>query len=206
MQGEQPPPDNDINARARAGQDRFDYALATLCFAALALSLQFSERPDSTWRPLLVTAWAAYLTSALLAGSRLMALPQFDKINAAVVHTQAIIRSQKAVLRDPGGQQALDRGLYPNPETGVPITREEVAKWVHESEANVGTGTQSMKKIARRARCCFRLCIVSLLLAFVLNGLYLSINFLADGAQGAAPSDGRSAYPALQTDRPSAGG
>ena len=74
--------DHALQLYIKASQSRFDQSFAGLCFAAPALSLQFSTREHSILRPALILAWASYLVAGLLAGWRLMRLEGQNVVSA----------------------------------------------------------------------------------------------------------------------------
>lgn len=169
---------HDIRVRVKEGQVRFDQSFATLCFAALALSLQFSERANSALKPVLVVAWGLYLVAALLAGWRLMTTPQFDKISWAKNYLDSFLKQRRIDLKDPGFAERLGSGELVDSDTGEPATQDGIAEGIQKGESSLREALAILAALQRKFGLAFRACVLSLIVALLLNGLYLAVNFL----------------------------
>ena len=173
----------DLLFRAKTGQDSFDRLFATLCFAALALSLQFSEREDSTCRWALVAAWLLYAGAALLAGWRLMATPQFDKMNWAELTLRRFISQRRRDLLDPTLLQAIQEGRALDPDTGKSLTLADAQAGVAGEEQKLRTASQNIAKLQAKLKLRFNFAMGMFIAALCVNGFYLAVNFLRQELQ-----------------------
>ena len=169
---------HELLMRAKDGQDHFDRTFATLCFAALALSLQFSEREQSAWKTTLVIAWALYLVAAILAGWRLMAGPQFERMNWAQLTVQRFVEQRRTDLLNPMFVAALDAGNALDPRTGKSLTLQDAQAGLASEEGNLKLATTNMDALQRKLKWRFNASLVALVVALMLNGFYVAVNFL----------------------------
>jgi hypothetical protein len=120
---------NEMTARANDLNHQLDYALTSLCFAALALSYQFSPNPEHKIFPdLLVVAWICFLVASYLGARRLIYAPVFLQMNAMYNKVDSAIKERQAKLLDPRHKALLARGdvRYSNDLTGGQVTEEMI--------------------------------------------------------------------------------
>jgi hypothetical protein len=79
---------DDFNLHVIEINSKFEYAYAGLCFAALALSIQFSPAMGNCLPWLLVSSWFLLVLSSLIAGYRLMKQPVFLSFESATKQDQ----------------------------------------------------------------------------------------------------------------------
>jgi hypothetical protein len=186
----------------KSNQNRFDDVFATLCFASLALSLQFSERDNSIARPVLVISWILYLVAALLAGWRMMAAPQFDKINLAKNQLSSFVTQRRIDFTNPYWMQCLREGRFVDPDSAAVMTQDAAVAGFRKAENNLAEATLNLDNLQRTLTLRFNWSLRLFVGALVLNGTYLSINFLRDNSEtlhvNARPldSDSSSTHPA----------
>jgi hypothetical protein len=169
---------HDIVSRIKEGQSRFDQYFATLSFGALALSLQFSQREHSSCRWLLIASWVLYLATALLAGWRMLASPQFDKISWAQSELDGSVKQRRIRLTDPVFLAALEAKNVVDPDTAKTVTKDDVIRGLAREEANLREASRNLANLQSRLKFRFQVSLWLLVFAFLLNGTYVAVNFL----------------------------
>ncbi len=170
--------DHALQLYIKASQSRFDQSFAALCFAALALSLQFSTREHSILRPVLILAWASYLVAGLLAGWRLMYTPKIDAVARGQDIVERFVARRTVELQDPQWLEYLSSGRMIDSRTGHPMTRDSAMTSFREEETKLAVITEQLRRLQTGAVWRFCIALGTFSLAVVLNGVYLSVSFL----------------------------
>lgn len=153
---------------------KFGYAFATLCFAILGLSIQFSPHYGKAWAPLLVVAWALLLVSALIAGYRIVYRVVAMKINYQMnkgenykTHALQILNVKKV---DP------DRKVVRPDGSDLPM--DELQAGLNDAAKLLAEGEVSFNKLDKRLSALYWVQIGAFLSGLICNFIFVSINYL----------------------------
>lgn len=180
MSGEHVQRDFDLQLYIKSKADKFYYAFTTLCFATLALSIQFSPQMGKAWPYLLIVSWIAYLCASIAGGWWLMISPQFDQFSRLENKLENSIAQRKFNVENPIYLQSLEAGRVINSDTNKPMTKDDVLEALKTEETTLAdVKKKDLEPINKKMRCLFKTQIWSYIIALVLNGVFIAKNFLA---------------------------
>lgn len=153
---------------------KFGYAFATLCFAILGLSIQFSPNYGKIWAPLLVAAWSLLLTSALIAGYRIVYRVVAMKINYQMNKGENYITHAKQIL-NVKKVNPYQKVIRPD---GSDLPIPELQGGLADAEKLVAEGAASFKKLDSRLSTLYWVQIGAFLCGLICNFVFVSVNYL----------------------------
>jgi hypothetical protein len=107
-----------------------------------------------------------------------MYTPKIDAAARAQDIVERFVSRRRAELQDPQWLEYLNSGRMVDSRTGHPMTRDAAANSFREEETKLAVITDQLRRLQKRAVWRFWIALGTFSLAAVLNGVYLSVNFL----------------------------
>lgn len=166
-----------IEERARELSSKFDYAITSMCFAALALSYQFSPSAGFRFPDLLIFAWILFAISGLIGGWRLMYDPVFYRMNAVFLHLDSFIKQREVDLQNPRFKQMLESKQVLDSDDMKPLTVAAIEKNLKEEREMMEQAKRNLDGLNRKFPVMLKVQVWALIVALSANATYIAVNF-----------------------------
>lgn len=155
-------------------EQKFDYSFTTLNFGTLALSIQFSPGYGKVAPFLLISAWLAFMISALLAGYRVIYRLVAVKLNYQANRGKEYQTHMGQMLN----VKRLDPHRLVTDPFGKPLEMREMESSLVDADEHVRKAMSEYEKLEKRLGRTYWVQMGAFLMGLALNLIFVSINYL----------------------------
>lgn len=157
---------------------KFEYAVITLIFASLALSLQFSPSFGAQYRGVLLLSWIVLLSAGIAGGYRLMLLPEYMRLSGIQDYLDKRVRMGSIILGDPECVTFVNAGRMVDPDSFRPHTVEGLKAGHKKDDEYLKIVNEQLASLEWKLPCAFYIQVWGLIISYAILTIFISINFL----------------------------
>lgn len=162
--------------QAREIKLKFEYALCTLTFASLALSVQFSASFGNSYKVLLLISWLLMLIAGIAGGYRLMLLPELLRLSGVQNYLNKRVQMGTLLLKNQSFIDAVGDGLMLDPDAFMPNSIDDMKKGHAEDASKLKIANKEISRLEYKLPIVFYVQLWGLVASYFVLSFFISIN------------------------------